>query len=856
MNIANTFLVPSLISLFCLVFLLLGLGVWLLIRKKRRRLWLPTLRLMTMQSSPLPKLRVVKPPLMAFFCFLLSALALLWLSLKPSKMEFSAILDHQNRSHVFFDLSPSNEASSISKRLDYAKEIYEAYQKLGDLTFSHSLDLTPKSFGSETELAEFVEKLPSQRHGTELGPIIIAQLEKLGTLDRLIVVADADKSSWSSFNWRILSEKVELIHASLSEEGTAQNIYIDNVRLNDQKLDRSSNWTVTIASSRVTSKTVSGVLELDLLQNKLRKLSFSLPAGQKKISLDVNVKADELTQIGSLDDRSKLTWSIKVDGPNAIKSDDVFYSYFRGFRRKALLVSSNEGEMFLEDSLHHLQSVLEVLEFDTHRIDKIADERSFLSFPLWIIAGGREPTESFCPKLLPQLYRNQRLKQENFAGQYKSRQLPVVWLMPKSTDANYGSLCHCYSNLADDLSGTSNFPPYCQDLEVREQYIGVLNSVGALQIGGKLNEQEGAWSYRRKIADIGLDIFAMTLPLKPMRSYGITHDMIPRLAQFFLELSGLQDMTASSRGGFPRISNKLPDSGKEFDSNVPRSESQLALWGDEFLPKSWDDREAFLAESRQGLRQQKNPRYWIVICFWVVITLILLEVFWIIIQRMRGSARVSALLLASLLVGYDHQAAASVKLHTIGYGQVSENMLAALARQVGARTSIELSLPQIRHQFNDPKTWQNTPWLWIADSSYLGKKQEQLDTWLRRGGFLIIEDADIASDFKRIDLGKNSIWQAIPPDHELMRSFHLLSALPPCRETVWHGLRYDDRIAAIAIPFSLLRYLFNEGQAPVCLKDLGKEEALRIFINIMMVALTTDYKKDQIHLPEILKRLR
>ena len=34
------------------------------------------------------------------------------------------------------------------------------------------------------------------------------------------------------------------------------------------------------------------------------------------------------------------------------------------------------------------------------------------------------------------------------------------------------------------------------------------------------------------------------------------------------------------------------------------------------------------------------------------------------------------------------------------------------------------------------------------------------------------------------------------------------------------------------------------------------EQATRAFVNLLMVALATDYKKDQIHLPEILKRLR
>jgi hypothetical protein len=89
-----------------------------------------------------------------------------------------------------------------------------------------------------------------------------------------------------------------------------------------------------------------------------------------------------------------------------------------------------------------------------------------------------------------------------------------------------------------------------------------------------------------------------------------------------------------------------------------------------------------------------------------------------------------------------------------------------------------------------------------------------------------------------------------------MRSFHLLDSLPECQGKVWQGFHFDDRIAVIGIPFSLLEGLLNDVNANPCLKQIGRERATRIFINIVMVALATDYKKDQIHLPEILKRLR
>ena len=58
------------------------------------------------------------------------------------------------------------------------------------------------------------------------------------------------------------------------------------------------------------------------------------------------------------------------------------------------------------------------------------------------------------------------------------------------------------------------------------------------------------------------------------------------------------------------------------------------------------------------------------------------------------------------------------------------------------------------------------------------------------------------------------------------------------------------------MPHRLLAYLRDKGEDVPCLRPTGREMATRIFVNLLMVALAGDYKKDQVHLPEILKRLR
>jgi hypothetical protein len=99
-------------------------------------------------------------------------------------------------------------------------------------------------------------------------------------------------------------------------------------------------------------------------------------------------------------------------------------------------------------------------------------------------------------------------------------------------------------------------------------------------------------------------------------------------------------------------------------------------------------------------------------------------------------------------------------------------------------------------------------------------------------------------------------WMSMPPDHEFMRSFYLLNSLPTCKGRPWKIFSFDGRVVAIAAPYSLLSSLQDQPVKWSCESNVTYEQQVRIFVNLLMMAFTTDYKRDQIHLPEILKRLR
>lgn len=134
-----------------------------------------------------------------------------------------------------------------------------------------------------------------------------------------------------------------------------------------------------------------------------------------------------------------------------------------------------------------------------------------------------------------------------------------------------------------------------------------------------------------------------------------------------------------------------------------------------------------------------------------------------------------------------------------------------------------------------------------------------LQRWLLAGGILIADHLADRGPLVTItnDLVIQGIWQDVSLDNELMRSFHLLTSLPSCQGVTFSEFRLENRIAILTVPFSISSLLLADNPDAGCMGSMPDREFFsKLFINILMTALTTDYKKDQIHLPEILKKLR
>ena len=157
-----------------------------------------------------------------------------------------------------------------------------------------------------------------------------------------------------------------------------------------------------------------------------------------------------------------------------------------------------------------------------------------------------------------------------------------------------------------------------------------------------------------------------------------------------------------------------------------------------------------------------------------------------------------------------------------------------------------------------------TPSAWAAG---------RLNTYLRNGGTILFDTRDQSGGPGFASLRAFSRTLDIPPlvpvpaDHVLTRSFYLLQEFPG-RWTggqVWverSGDRVNDGVSPIIVGGHdwAAAWAMDDAQRPLFPVVPGgerqRELALRFGINLVMYTLTGNYKSDQVHVPEILKRLQ
>jgi hypothetical protein len=157
---------------------------------------------------------------------------------------------------------------------------------------------------------------------------------------------------------------------------------------------------------------------------------------------------------------------------------------------------------------------------------------------------------------------------------------------------------------------------------------------------------------------------------------------------------------------------------------------------------------------------------------------------------------------------------------------------------------------------------------------------ERLDAYLRQGGMILFDTGDSEvmipgqagpgpgeRRLRQLLTGLNlPLLEPVPEDHTLTRSFYLLQEFPGrwTGQTVWvdHAEpSVNDGVSSVVIgshgwagawaidEYGLAMYPVMPGG------ERQRELARRFGVNLVMYALTGNYKTDQVHIPALLERL-
>ena len=211
---------------------------------------------------------------------------------------------------------------------------------------------------------------------------------------------------------------------------------------------------------------------------------------------------------------------------------------------------------------------------------------------------------------------------------------------------------------------------------------------------------------------------------------------------------------------------------------------------------------------------------------------------------------------------------------------ISKAGLEGLSEILRSRTSVEPADPVgLDLERDEPRLYPLIYWPVTSTQPALSPRaQAALDRYLRTGGIIFIDTRDQQMNFDRPAGGNPDLKRllagvetpplvAMPPDHVLSKAFYLLSDMPGR----WQGGklwiesgngRVNDGVTTILIGSNDYAGAWaadprGRGLMPVSPGgETQREMSYRFGVNLVMHALTGNYKDDQVHLQDIMQRLR
>ena len=206
--------------------------------------------------------------------------------------------------------------------------------------------------------------------------------------------------------------------------------------------------------------------------------------------------------------------------------------------------------------------------------------------------------------------------------------------------------------------------------------------------------------------------------------------------------------------------------------------------------------------------------------------------------------------------------------------------LEGLSEILRNRTSVEPADPVgLDLDKDEPRLYPMIYWpITSSQTTPSPKAAAALDRYLRTGGILLVDTRDQQMSFDKPANGNPDLKRllagietppliAMPPEHVLTKSFYLLTDMPGRWQggKLWieaGGGRVNDGVTTIVIGSNDYAGAWavdgrGRGLNPVTPGgETQREMSFRVGVNLVMHALTGNYKDDQVHIQDIMQRLR
>ena len=381
MELPNILINPSIAAVAAVASGIIGALLWWLIRKRQKRIWLPTIRVVELENRVMPKLVLMLPPLVAFLCFLVLAMALSLFAFKPRTQVFTPFEPNQTRVHLFVDLSPS--VSAQLSLPDYAARLSDTFktlQETGRVTVSTSHSAEIMEPATPEELAEKLRSLGYHRAGLKLGAAMKAMMDALGDVDRLFIASDRDQHSWTGFNWHYLQDEMDVSFIDLTSQGKEKsNFFVSNAVFLSNVTSQTMDWEVEIARGGTVGEANGNLVVQYSDQTELARTTWKISEGKTRTTARLGwpaslVIAGKVSEVPDNKLQSPLVFRIEPNLADHLSDDNQLRMPLLGIKQNALLIAETNGERPLEDPAKQLSISLEILGFRTKRYDFIQGE--------------------------------------------------------------------------------------------------------------------------------------------------------------------------------------------------------------------------------------------------------------------------------------------------------------------------------------------------------------------------------------------------------------------------------------------------------------------------------------------------